>query len=80
MVPEFWTNTLTNSKGLVMFKFLGGLGVIGALLSLAITCAVIYTWFVGVCFGFAHGVVLGLVSIIPPVGFIEGILHLAGVI
>jgi len=63
-----------------MFKFLGSLGIIGGLLAMAIAFAAVYTWFVGVCFGFSHSIILGLVSIIPPVGFIEGLLRLAGVI
>lgn len=61
-------------------KFLASLGILGVILNIAIACAVIYTWFTGVVFGFGHGIVLGLVSLLPPVGFIEGLLHLAGVI
>jgi hypothetical protein len=61
-------------------KFLASLGILGFLFSLVIGCACAYTWFQGVLFGFHHSVILGIVSIIPPVGFIEGVLHLAGVV
>jgi len=61
-------------------KFIASLGIFGGLFAFAIFCACVYTWFTGVLFGFHHSIVLGLVSIIPPVGFIEGILHLAGVV
>jgi hypothetical protein len=61
-------------------KILASFGIVGFLISIAIACAVVYTWFEGVCFGFHHSIVLGLVSLLPPVGFIEGLLHLAGVI
>jgi hypothetical protein len=47
---------------------------------LSIACAIVYTWFTGVAFGFHQGIVLGLLSLLPPVGLIEGILHLAGVV
>jgi accessory gene regulator protein AgrB len=61
-------------------KIFASLGILGILLWLSIACALVYTWFTGVAFGFHHGIVLGLVSLLPPVGIIEGILSLAGVI
>ena len=63
------------------FLSLGAIGVLLYFLILgAIGCAVVYTWFTGVMFGFSKGIIIGLVSILPPVGFIEGILVLLGVL
>ena len=67
-----------------MKAFFFSLGAIGVLLYFlimgAIGCAVVYTWFTGVMFGFSKGIIIGLVSILPPVGSIEGILVLLGVL
>lgn len=63
-----------------IFAFFASLGVLGLLLQIAISCAVVYVYLSGVVFGFHHGIILGLVSFIPPVGFIEGLLHLFGVV
>lgn len=56
------------------------LGAIGAVLNWALNIIIyigtIYVWFVGVSYGFNHSFIAGIVSIIPPVGFIEGLLHL----
>ena len=59
-------------------KIFASLGLFGLALVIAIACAVVYTWFEGVCFGFHHSIILGLVSIIPPIGFFEGLLHMLG--
>jgi hypothetical protein len=61
-------------------KIFASLGILSIVLGLSVLCALVYTWFIGVVFGFQHGFVLGLVSLLPPVGLIEGILHLAGVV
>lgn len=61
-------------------KIFVSFGILSILLGLSVLCALVYTWFTGVVFGFDHGIVLGLVSLLPPVGIIEGILHLAGVV
>ncbi len=71
-------------RSLNPLSLLAGLGVIGVilywLLSLAISVGAFLVWLDGVIFGFHHSILVGLVSIIPPVGFIEGLLHLLGLI
>jgi|GEM_PF-5457891 len=61
-------------------KFFASLGILGVILWLAVVVAVVWTWGTGVVFGFSHSIILGLVSLLPPVGFIEGLLHMLGVI
>lgn len=61
-------------------KIFASVGIVGFIIWLSIAGAVLYTWGTGVVYGFKHGLVLGLVSLIPPVGFIEGLLHLLGVL
>ncbi len=61
-----------------------GLGAIGVFLnwafSLVIYVATIFVWFTGVSYGFNHSILAEIVSLIPPIGFIEGLLHLLGLI
>ncbi len=59
---------------------LASLGIFGVLLTIAIWIALACTYVTGVLFGCHHSIILGLVSLLPPVGVIEGILHLAGAI
>jgi hypothetical protein len=63
-----------------MGRFLAGLGVFGILIWLTFVGCAIYAYFEGVIWGFHHGFVVGVLSLLPPVGLIEGVLHLAGVI
>ena len=60
--------------------FLASLGLGAIVCWLIFAGALAYVWWQGVCFGFHHSIVVGIVSIIPPVGFIEGLLHLLNVI
>ena len=56
------------------------IALVALLMQLAAALAVAYVWFEGVITAFHHSIIVGIVSIvIPPVGFIEGILHLLGV-
>lgn len=60
-----------------MFKIIAGITIIiSILLSLTVTAATFCVYVEGVIFGFGHGILLGIVSLIPAVGFIEGLLHL----
>lgn len=61
-------------------KIFASLGIVGFIIWLSVAGAVLCTWFTGVVYGFKHGLVLGLVSLIPPVGFIEGLLHMLGLL
>lgn len=61
-------------------KVLAGLGILGVLLALVVGVASFVVYVIGVIFGFSQSFLLGLVSLIPVVGFIEGLLHLLGVI
>ena len=63
-----------------MFRLFEGLGIFAILVWLTFVCCGAYAWFTGVVWGFHHGFVVGVLSIIPPVGLIEGVLHLAGAI
>lgn len=56
------------------------LSIVSMLVSLAISVASVWVYVIGVIFGFSHSILLGLVSLIPFVGFVEGLLHLLGVI
>ena len=59
-----------------------GLGIIGLILgwlfSIAIPIAGFVVTVIGIITGFHHSILLGLVGFIPPIGLIEGVLHLAG--
>jgi hypothetical protein len=61
-------------------KALASLGIIGFLIWLVVAVACVIVYINGIIFGFAHSILLGIVSIIPFVGFFEGLLHLLGAI
>jgi len=63
-----------------IMKIIASLGIVGFLFALVMFAAVVACWFTGVVFGFHHSIILGIVSIIPPVGFLEGLAHLIGII
>jgi hypothetical protein len=63
-----------------MYKLIASLGAGALICWLLFFVAVIYVWFQGVLCGFSHNFFLGIVSIIPPIGFLEGVAHLFGFI
>ena len=69
----------STTKGMRMKKF-PSLGIVGLIIWLSVEGALLYTYGIGVVYGFKHSLVLGLVSLLPPVGFIEGLLYLLGVL